>query len=111
MSTRTSRIRDPILADAVRRLVSKLKPVSIYLFGSQARGNASKDSDYDLLVVVEERTGQPYEIEQQAYGVLQGLGAAVDVVVVTRDRFDRQRAVVASLPATVGREGQLLYAT
>lgn len=95
---------------AVRRLVAALRPERIYLFGSRARGDADQDSDFDLLVVVPEVVGSPYRLHQQALGVLWGLGAAVDVLVVSRERFERQRGVVASLPATVEREGRLLYA-
>ena len=38
----------PILA----RLVERLNPEAIWLFGSRAEGRARPDSDYDLLVVV-----------------------------------------------------------
>ena len=34
---------------------------------------------------------------------------AKDVVVFTREEFERGLAVVSSLPATVAREGRLLY--
>ena len=95
------------LDTAVRRLVAALRPERIYLFGSRARGDAEQDSDFDLLIVVPEVVGSPYRLHQRAYDVL---GAAVDVLVVSRERFERQRGVVASLPATVEREGHLLYA-
>jgi predicted nucleotidyltransferase len=101
---------DPVLAQVVERLVGALAPERIYLFGSQARGDASEDSDYDILVVVRARTGPGFHTEHRAYEALSGLGIAKDVVVMTRERFDRQRTVVASLPATVEREGRLLYA-
>ena len=97
------------LAEVVRRLVDALRPERIYLFGSHARGDATEDSDYDLLVIVEERQDQPVRMEQQAYRALRGLLGGVDVVVMTRDFFERRRQVVASLPATVVREGRLLY--
>ncbi len=38
----------------VERLVSGLHPERIYLFGSQARGQADEGSDFDLLIVVSE---------------------------------------------------------
>ena len=98
------------LDTAVRRLVAALRPERIYLFGSRARGDADQDSDFDLLIVVPEVVGSPYRLHRRAYDVLWGLGAAVDVLVVSRARFERQREVVASLPATVEREGRLLYA-
>ena len=40
------------LARVVERLVSAFRPRRIYVFGSQARGEATPDSDIDLLIVV-----------------------------------------------------------
>lgn len=98
------------LAEAVRRLVQTLKPERIYLFGSQARGEATQDSDYDILVVVP-RSEQPrYLREQAAYRALFGIGVPIEVLVLTREEFERDLPVLASLPATVAREGLLLYA-
>ena len=37
---------DPILAGIVHRLVEAFQPERIYLFGSKARSDESKDSDY-----------------------------------------------------------------
>ena len=101
---------DSLLPEIVRRLVGALSPERIYLFGSRARGDASDQSDYDLLVVVNQRTGPGYDTERRAHGALWGLRVSRDVVVVTRDQFNRQRGLAASLPATVEREGRLLYA-
>jgi predicted nucleotidyltransferase len=106
----TITIQDPVLVQIVERLVGVLHPERIYLFGSRARGDATPGSDYDVLVVVEERTGAPYELEQSAYRSLWGLGAPVDVVVVTREHFEQRCEVITSLPATIQREGRLLYA-
>jgi predicted nucleotidyltransferase len=90
--------------------VEVLAPERIYLFGSRARGDAREDSDYDLLIIVKERTGPGYHTERLAYDALWGLGLAKDLVIFTHEQFSRQRLVVASLPATVEREGRLLYA-
>jgi HEPN domain-containing protein len=47
------RIDDPKELDRlVKQIVKKVDPVAIYLFGSRARGDANRDSDYDLLIVV-----------------------------------------------------------
>lgn len=36
----------------VKRLVDRFQPQSVFLFGSQAEGTATADSDVDLLVVM-----------------------------------------------------------
>ena len=40
------------IEEITRRLVEFYRPVRIYLFGSEARGDADPDSDLDFLVVV-----------------------------------------------------------
>jgi hypothetical protein len=75
------------LDEAVRRLVEALRPERIYLFGSQARGDADEDSDYDLMVVLAEPDGSRYEHEVAAYGALWGVPIATDILVWTRDEF------------------------
>lgn len=101
---------NPILAEMVRRLVETMKPECIYLFGSQARGDASGGSDYDLLVVVKEATQPRYKLARMAFRTLCGIGVSKDVIVLTLEEFERKKTVMASLPATVLREGNLLYA-
>jgi uncharacterized protein len=103
---------ETIIAEAILQLVRALTPERIYLFGSQARGDATYDSDYDLLVVMPASDHPRYVREQAAYRALAGhsSGVLIEVVVLTRDEFDRELLVVASLPATVAREGRLLYA-
>jgi len=98
------------LDGAVRRLVDTLKPERIYLFGSQARGDADEDSDYDLMVIVPASDRTRYEREVEAYHAVWEVPIPAEVLVWTRDEFERQSAAVASLPATVLREGRLLYA-
>lgn len=99
-----------VLAEMVRRLVAELRPERIYLFGSRARGEAHPESDYDLLVVVRERVGPGREMERRANAALWGLGVPIDVVILTTKYFTWMLGAAASLPATVEREGRLLYA-
>ncbi len=101
---------DPVLSELVRRLVEGLKPEAIYLFGSLARGEGTEESDYDLLVVVPKSDLPGYKRDQQAFRILCGVGAPKDVIVLTREEFERKRKVACSLPATVVREGRVLYA-
>lgn len=104
-------IDDPALAEVVHRLAEAYQPEQIYLFGSLARGEADADSDYDLMVIVPDDAPPERHRSRLAYQVLRGTGAAADVLVWSRSAFERRLHVVASLPATVAREGLLLYAS
>ena len=101
---------DSRLRLVVERLVEAYQPDRIYLFGSVARGDAGPDSDYDLMVIVPDNALPERRDSRLAYQALRGTGIAADVVVWTRRRFERRTRVVASLPATVMREGQLVHA-
>jgi len=101
---------EPVLAELVHRLVAELQPQRVYLFGSRARGDATEDSDYDFLIVVRERNDQPERMEVRARAALWGVDASVDIVVMTADYYAWMLGAAASLPATVEREGRLLYA-
>lgn len=102
-------LEDGVLAEAVRRLVETLDPERIYLFGSRARGDATEDSDYDLLVVVRMGDTPLRDQERAAYGALADLRMPKDILIQTSVAFERNLPVVGSLPAAVEREGCLLY--
>jgi len=91
-------------------LVEAFNPERIYLFGSYARGDAGPDSDYDLMMIVDSSDQPQYKRSQAAHGVLARFPTAKDILVWTRDEFDKRIHLKASLPATILREGVLLYA-
>ena len=101
---------DPALAEAVRRLAQVYTPECIYLFGSVARGDAGPDSDYDILIVVPDTASFEQRRSIIGYQALAGLGIAKDLLVWTRAEFDKRLHLKSSLPATVVREGKVMYA-
>ncbi|MFA5112581.1 MAG: nucleotidyltransferase domain-containing protein, partial [Desulfobaccales bacterium] len=86
------------------------QPERIYLFGSKARGDAGLDSDYDLMIIVPDNTPPERRRSRLAYQALRGTRTAADILVWTREAFDSRLHLPASLPATIIREGKLLYA-
>lgn len=99
----------PLLDEIVSRLAKGLQPERIYLFGSQARGQAGPGSDIDLLVVVPHSVLPRHQREAKSYDLLWGLTTPVDVIVLTRAEFQRTARVKTSLAATVKLKGKLLY--
>ena len=106
--------QESIVEEIVTRLKLALNPEAACLFCSRAREDrededACVQSDYDILVVISASDLPGHGRDRIALRALRGLRQPVDVLVLTRDEFDRKRGVVTSLPATVVREGRLLY--
>jgi predicted nucleotidyltransferase len=110
METQSAHIDDPVLAEIVRRLAEAFHPEQIYLFGSQARGDAGPDSDYDLMVIVPDSAPPERRDSHRAYEVLWGVETAADVLVWTKNAFESRLHLKASLPSIILDEGKLLYA-
>jgi uncharacterized protein len=101
---------DKILREMVERLADVYQPEFIYLFGSKARGDSGPDSDYDLLVVVDDDAPPALRRGRAGYEALRDIPAAVDVLVVTKSYFFSRLHLKASLPGSVVRQGRLLHA-
>lgn len=96
----------PAAARAIaQRLAESLSPDGIYLFGSYARGEASRDSDLDFLVVVPQSTDSRYLRAVKARALVSDIPFPKDIVVFTRSEWEAERQVVSSLASTVAREG------
>ena len=102
--------KDDAIQEITRRLVAFYNPVKIYLFGSVARGDDGPDSDLDFCVVVPDDTSDLKLHPSAARQVVRGIGVAKDILPMRQTDFEERAAWVrASLPATVVREGRVLY--
>ncbi len=92
-----------------QRLKAGLKPDAIYLFGSHARGDATDDSDFDLLVIVPASDHSRYRRSVEARRLVGDIAAPKDIVVLTRQEGQEGQQVVCSLASAVRREGIRLH--
>ena len=104
-----SRAEAADLARILATLVRTFRPERVYAFGSQARGTPTHDSDLDLLVVVEDAGEYPHRLDQAAQRAVGHRLLALDILFMSADEFSWRAEAAASLPATVLREGRLLY--
>ena len=95
------------LDDIIQRIVEVAQPEKIILFGSAARGEMNRHSDVDLLVVKEGMHRR--DMAGRIYENLWGVGAAVDVVVVTPADVERYKDSHALVIKPALREGRIVY--
>jgi predicted nucleotidyltransferase len=98
------------LQEVVRRLTDTHQPDRIYLFGSYARGTQTQgQSDIDLLVIVPDSDLPRHKREALYYDTLWGLTIPVELVVLTREEFNKAKGVKTSLASTALAQGILIY--
>ena len=92
------------------RIVRDFDPLQIILFGSQARGDADRNSDIDLLIVFSELTDK----RKTAIDIrvaLADLPVAKDILVSTPEELERHRTRIGSVLRYAQRDGKTLYAS
>ena len=98
--------------ETLRRLTELLaraaKPRYIILFGSQARGEASEDSDFDVMVVETEIADRGEEMVRLGR-LLRSLDIAVDLLVVSSEKFEYWRDTPGNVYFEAASEGRILY--
>jgi hypothetical protein len=90
----------------VDRIVAALDPQEVILFGSRARGDHRKESDLDLAVITEDESPETRKkLSEAAAGRLM----SVDLLLLSRERFDKFRPWINTVERQVDREGVRLY--
>ncbi len=107
--SRVNSLGSELLDEAVRRIVAAVHPEQILLFGSQAWGQPTEDSDIDLLVIVGASDQPGYRRAREVYRSLHGLRLPIEVVVRTRAEVTRAAQVATSLEHQALERGRILH--
>ncbi len=97
-----------ILNSMVERIVARFHPEKIILFGSYARGDATYDSDLDLLVVMDIH-GSRRQTANEIDMLLDDRTVPLDLIVLTPEELERQKSLVGTIAHEAAREGVLIY--
>lgn len=98
------------IEEVKKRLIQTYNPLEIYIFGSYAWGHPDEESDLDLLIVVNTLDEEEHVAVGRGYGALFGLGISKDIIILTKDEFERRAQIITNLWSRVKREGRLIYA-
>lgn len=91
------------------RLVVELRPLSVWLFGSRARGDARPDSDFDLLVVLPDGLPADAYSHSAVAAPVVACGLACDIVPCSVSDFVADRSKPGSLVSAAVTEGREIY--
>jgi predicted nucleotidyltransferase len=96
---------EPLLA----RIVTRLAPEEVWLFGSRAEGRARPDSDYDLLVVLPDTTPEANLDVVSVWMLVRGLDVPADIVPCTRSEFEEEKHEIDTLARAAFLRGRRIY--
>ena len=99
---------ETVVATMVDRIVEGFDPERIVLFGSVARGEVSKYSDVDLLVVMPDGTDRR-ETAVEMHRCLGGMLTAKDIVVTTPSEVARRGHTNGTVLREALREGIVVH--
>ena len=94
--------------EVTRRILETVQPQRVLLFGSSVRGQFTKDSDLDVLVIVRGPVHRR-KLAQKIIRNLRGVGAPVDIVVATEEDVAQYGDKYGSILRPALMEGQVLY--
>jgi predicted nucleotidyltransferase len=97
------------IAPLLERIVARLGPEEIWLFGSRTEGRARPDSDYDLLAVLPDNAPAEALDLLKAWELTCGLGIAADLVPCTRSDFEEEKDEVGTLARAAYHRGRRIY--
>ena len=93
----------------VARIVAAAQPSRVILFGSYGRGDASPDSDLDIMVI-KPHVPNRYEEMLRLRKAVGSVGAGIDLLVYSEAEYERRSQVPGTVLYWARKEGKPVYA-
>ena len=106
ISVKKQALDQKTLDEIIRRVVEVAQPERIILFGSAARGDMTRNSDVDLLIIKE---GGDANLRAQIYEKMYGVRVAVDAILVSPTDVERYKDSHALVIKPALQEGRVVY--
>jgi predicted nucleotidyltransferase len=99
-----------ILDQIIALVTSKTSPERIVLFGSYARGDNTKNSDIDILIIIKELANER-KITRALYKALldENISIPVDFLAVDYDKYNTVKNKIGYIYKTIEQEGKIIY--
>src|SRR6516162_11328013 len=95
--------------DLLDPVVDYFRPQRVILFGSRARSKATRDSDIDLLVIVDDDTPPERLTWKAGFDSHPSFTVAADVFPMRVETFERDRGITGTLAAEADTDGIVVY--
>jgi uncharacterized protein len=90
-------------------VVAYFAPQQVILFGSAARGGANQDSDFDLLVILDDDAPPEKLTLKAGFEAARSYRRAADVIPIRASTFASRAAITGTLSEAASREGVVVY--
>jgi predicted nucleotidyltransferase len=90
------------------RVGKEINAYQVILFGSYARGQASEDSDVDLMVVAESELPR-FKRSRELYKLFRPYPFGMDLIVYTPEEIEKGKKSPISFVSRILREGKTVY--
>lgn len=105
-------VSDDVLKEITQIIVGGVHPLMVILFGSQVRGSAGKGSDLDFLIIEDESFDASRSRRKEIgniHRLLREIRMPIDILVYSKDEFDRWANSRNHIVARAIKEGRILY--
>jgi len=99
---------DPLVDRVARRIARSLKPDKIIVFGSRVSGEATAESDIDLLVIYSGPKSKR-EMQLTIHRLFRRPDFSLDVFVMTPQELEEQKSVPNTLAREASERGVVCY--
>lgn len=101
-------LNEKTVQEAVDRIVAAANPSRVIVFGSYGRGDATEDSDLDLMVITPEVENKHAEMVRLRQ-VVGSIETGVDLLIYSEREYQRRSQVPGTVLYWARKEGRSLY--
>jgi uncharacterized protein len=102
-------VRPEKVEAVVQRLIGVARPKKIILFGSYVRGEITRDSDLDVLVVTNDDVQSPRRESVRLRNAVGDINMPMDILVVPESRFRALRDKIGLIYREAVLRGRVVY--